>query len=133
MHKHYVLILFTFIFTGCATMATKYADGYDGKDVSSSKEISQTFYLIGDAGLSPMGGMNPALKIFKEKLDQADKNSMAIFLGDNIYPAGLPDKKDSTVAYIVAKNHLDAQLGTLENFKGKTLFIPGNHDWYSEG
>ncbi|MEB8328620.1 metallophosphoesterase [Flavobacteriaceae bacterium KMM 6897] len=133
MHKHYVLILFIFIFTGCATMGTKYAEGYDDKDVPSSKEISQTFYLIGDAGLSPMGGMNPALKIFKEKLEKADKNSMAIFLGDNIYPAGLPDKKDSTVAYIVAKNHLDAQLRTLEKFQGKTLFIPGNHDWYTEG
>jgi hypothetical protein len=133
MHKHYLLILFTLIFTGCATIGTKYAEGHDAKNVPSSKEISQTFYLIGDAGLSPMGGMNPALKLFKEKLDQADKNSMAIFLGDNIYPAGLPDKRDSTVAYVAAKNHLNAQLRTLDNFKGKTLFIPGNHDWYTEG
>ncbi len=133
MYKHCALIVLTLVFTGCATMATKYAEGFDDEDVPTSKEISQTIYLIGDAGLSPMGGMNPALKIFKDKLDRADKNSMAIFLGDNIYPAGLPDKKDSTVAYITAKNHLDAQLKTLENFKGKTLFIPGNHDWYTEG
>ena len=26
-----------------------------------------------------------------------------------------------------------AQLKTLENFKGKPVFIPGNHDWYSDG
>ncbi|HAI36641.1 MAG TPA: phosphoesterase, partial [Maribacter sp.] len=49
------------------------------------------------------------------------------------YPAGLPDPKDSTQAYIEAKNHLDAQIKTLENFKGRPLFIPGNHDWYTEG
>ena len=66
-------------------------------------------------------------------MDKADANSTAIFLGDNIYPAGMPDKKDSTVAYINAKNDLDAQIKTLENYKGKSFFIPGNHDWYSEG
>ena len=80
-----------------------------------------------------MGEMNPILKSFKKRLDNADKNSTAIFLGDNIYPAGLPDKKDSTKAYLEAKNHLDAQLETLKDYKGKKVFIPGNHDWYNEG
>ncbi len=133
MSKHFALIAFLLLFVNCATYETKYVDLENAKDTPSSKEISQTFYLIGDAGLSPMGGMNPALKIFKDKLDKAKKNSMAVFLGDNIYPAGLPDPKDSTVAFMIAKNHLDAQLRTLDNFKGKTLFIPGNHDWYTEG
>lgn len=133
MKNYYVYILVFFLITGCATMSTKYADEKFAIDVTESKEISHTFYLIGDAGLSPIGGMNPALKIFKEKLDKADKNSTAIFLGDNIYPAGLPDPKDSTLAYLEAKNHLDAQLKTLDNFKGRPLFIPGNHDWYTEG
>ena len=133
MKNYYAYILVFFLITGCATISTKYADEKFAIDVTESKEISHTFYLIGDAGLSPLGGMNPALKIFKEKLDQADKNSTAIFLGDNIYPAGLPDPKDSTLAYLEAKNHLDAQLKTLDNFKGRPLFIPGNHDWYTEG
>ena len=61
------------------------------------------------------------------------KNSTAIFLGDNIYPAGFASKKNSSEAYFEAKNNIDAQLATLENFKGRPLFIPGNHDWYSEG
>ena len=133
MKKYYAYFLIFLFITGCATYNTKYVDEQYAIDVNVSKEISHTFYLIGDAGLSPMGGMNPALKIFKDKLDKADKNSTAIFLGDNIYPAGLPDPKDSTVAYRTAKNHLDAQLKTLDNFKGRPLFIPGNHDWYTEG
>lgn len=131
--KHFVLIAVFLLLTGCATYNSKYLDETKAKDVTTSKAVSHTFYLIGDAGLSPMGGMNKALKIFKERLDQADENSTAIFLGDNIYPAGLPDKKDSTVAYINAKNDLDAQLKTLKNYKGKPFFIPGNHDWYTEG
>ena len=131
--KHLILFVLLFLFVGCATYNSKYLDATKAQDKPSTKEVSHTFYLIGDAGLSPMGEMNEALKIFKAKLDKADKNSTAIFLGDNIYPAGMPDKKDSTSAYINAKNDLDAQLKTLENFKGKPIFIPGNHDWYTEG
>ena len=133
MKKYYSSLLILLFITSCATYSTKYVDEKYAVDVKELKEISHTFYLIGDAGLSPMGSMNPALKIFKNKLDKADKNSTAIFLGDNIYPAGLPDPKDSTVAYLTAKNHLDAQLKTLDDFKGRPLFIPGNHDWYTEG
>ena len=133
MKKYYSSLLILLFITSCATYSTKYVDEKYAVDVKELKEISHTFYLIGDAGLSPMGSMNPALKIFKDKLDKADKNSTAIFLGDNIYPAGLPDPKDSTVAYLTAKNHLDAQLKTLDDFKGRPLFIPGNHDWYTEG
>ena len=133
MKKIYAYLSVFIFITSCATYSTKYVDDKYAVDVDSSKEVSHTFYLIGDAGLSPIGGMNPALKIFKNKLDKAEKNSTAIFLGDNIYPAGLPDPKDSTQAYIEAKNHLDAQIKTLENFKGRPLFIPGNHDWYTEG
>ncbi|MBC6999036.1 metallophosphoesterase [Cytophaga sp. FL35] len=132
MTKHFVLITFVLLVSACATYKPKYKDG-KGVDLNSEKEVAHTFYLIGDAGLSPMNDMNKALKIFKKRLDRADKNSTAIFLGDNIYPAGLPDPKDSTAAYLKAKNDLDAQLKTLENFKGRPLFIPGNHDWYTEG
>lgn len=133
MKEYYAFLLLFFIVTGCATYNSKYIDDRNAVDVTQSKEVSHTFYLIGDAGLSPMGGLNPALKIFKDRLDMADGNSTAIFLGDNIYPAGLPDPKDSTAAYFKAKNDLDAQLRTLDNFKGRPLFIPGNHDWYTEG
>lgn len=133
MKKKYNVLALLIVLTSCATYTTKYRETQQRTVVTEDKEVLHTIYLIGDAGLSPIGGMNPALKIFKERLDTAAENSTAIFLGDNIYPAGLPDPIDSTQAYIEAKNHLDAQLKTLDNFKGRPLFIPGNHDWYSEG
>lgn len=129
----YCWSLSIFILTGCATLKTKYDTKEKSIDVTTNKEIEHTFYLIGDAGKSPINGMNPVLKSFKKRIDKADKNSSVFFLGDNIYPAGMPDPKDSTQAYLVAKSHLDAQLNTLKNYKGKPLFIPGNHDWYTEG
>ena len=121
------------LIASCATYKPKYAEEFSGLAVDSNKEAVHTFYLIGDAGKSPRGGMNSALRHFKSKLDKASKNSTAIFLGDNIYPAGFPSKKDDAIGHADAKNHLDAQLNTVTDFKGKTVFIPGNHDWYSNG
>ena len=133
MTKYYVSLLAVLFLFGCATYKAKYLDETKSNDSSTGKEVSHTFYMIGDAGKSPSGGLNPALQIFKDKLASADKNSTALFLGDNIYPAGLPDKKDSPNQYSTAKNNLDAQIKTLDGFKGKTIFIPGNHDWYNDG
>jgi len=133
MKKYSIVVLFYLLLTACATQKTKYAKGLSNKEIPTTKEISHTVYLIGDAGLSEGNRSNVTLQSFKSKLNTADKNSTAIFLGDNIYPAGLPDKKDFPIEHEQAKNHLDAQLETLDDFKGRPLFIPGNHDWYSEG
>ena len=65
MVKHYTLILLILLFTSCATYQAKYDDTNGYGETLTTKEISHTFYLIGDAGLSPMGEMNPALKIFQ--------------------------------------------------------------------
>lgn len=133
MKKYYLTLLFLAILSSCATYQTKYIDGVSTSDSANNKTVMHTVYLIGDAGLSPDNDLNPALKSFKKALNAADENSTAIFLGDNIYPAGLPSKKDDTKAYTTAINHLDAQLTTLENYDGRPIFIPGNHDWYNEG
>ena len=95
MKKHYFILFLWVLAMGCATYETKYAEPFSVYNVLDEKEVEHTFYLIGDAGKSPIGDLNPTLKAFKKVLDQANANSTALFLGDNIYPAGLPDKKDS--------------------------------------
>lgn len=132
MKKHYVLASLLILAYGCATYEAKY-EAPANSDVASNEEVEHTFYLIGDAGESPLGDMNPTLKRFKSILDKASTNSTVLFLGDNIYPAGFPDNDDDPKGHELAKNHLDAQLATVKSFQGKTLFIPGNHDWYSKG
>lgn len=133
MKNYYLVVLCSLLLTNCATQKTKYANGVSKEQTTTTKEVSHTVYLIGDAGLSEEKKPSTALKLFKSKLNKADENSTAIFLGDNIYPAGLPDKKDFPIEHNQAKSYLDAQIGTLENFDGRPLFIPGNHDWYSDG
>ncbi|NQZ44291.1 MAG: metallophosphoesterase [Flavobacteriaceae bacterium] len=130
--KNFHLPLFLcFLVVGCATYKTKYAEATTLGNPTPDAEVAHTFYLVGDAGLSPNGGMNAVLRNVKTKLSEETGESSIIFLGDNIYPAGLPKK--GAEGYAAAINQLDAQIDAVSDFKGQTIFIPGNHDWYSDG
>ncbi|PTX63959.1 calcineurin-like phosphoesterase family protein [Kordia periserrulae] len=125
-----ILILIV-LFNACATYKAQYAEKKSVSPFPTEKTIKHTFYLIGDAGNSPLGDKAIALKMMEKELQKASKNSTAIFLGDNIYPAGLPKK--SSILREFAAHQLDAQTSIVKDFKGRTIFIPGNHDWYSDG
>lgn len=126
------LLAITLVFTACATYMPQYADDKHADIEFPNKEIEKTFYLVGDAGKSPVDGMSGALRAFNNYVSTKDtKGDFTIYLGDNIYPAGLPEKTSKKRA--LAENHLQAQIKAVENFKGRTIFIPGNHDWYANG
>lgn len=118
------------ILSACATYKPQYKDA-SNQQKFPDKEIRHSFYLIGDAGNSPIGEISKTLTAFKTALSKASENSTAIFLGDNIYPKGFPDKSDKNRA--LAEHQMEIQTAASSEFKGKTIFIPGNHDWYSNG
>jgi hypothetical protein len=125
-----VLIAIIFLLFSCATHKPQYKN--DFREVSiSDKELVHSFYLIGDAGYSPNGSSSKTLELLKKDLQFAPQNSTTIFLGDNIYPKGLPSKNDKKRKE--AEHNIQVQIDAVENYKGKTIFIPGNHDWYSNG
>src|SRR5690606_6037026 len=96
------------------------------------KDIDKTFYLIGDAGVSINNELSDALQAFQNHIsDKNTETDYVIFLGDNIYPSGLPDTTENGRAN--AENSLNVQIKSIQEFKGKTVFIPGNHDWYANG
>ena len=128
LFKFYLIIIVSFLLNACATYNIQIKDG-NSKAQIPDKEIDHTFYLIGDAGNSEQGQTSEALNAFKAELKNATKNSTAIFLGDNIYERGLPGKNETNRN--LAKHRLQVQIETVKNFIGTTLFIPGNHDWYS--
>ncbi|REC75787.1 metallophosphoesterase [Chryseobacterium elymi] len=114
----------------CATYNVKKGKNlFEVKNSDVKSENDFKVFLIGDAGNADEPQAQNTLNLLKNKLDSADSNSMLIFLGDNIYPNGLP--KDSDKEYALAKQKLENQLAITKNFKGKTLVIPGNHDWNS--
>ncbi|WP_026977025.1 metallophosphoesterase [Flavobacterium tegetincola] len=131
-------VLFIFALTlltlsSCAVKEPKYGKNAQQFAVSSAEksEIQHTFYLIGDAGNADKEAGENTLGFLKEKLKSADENSTLLFLGDNIYPDGLPKKDDENRK--LAEKKLDNQLDLAKDFLGKTIFIPGNHDWYNNG
>ncbi len=128
-YKFSVVIL-VFLLNACATYNTQIKDTTFNSQFPT-KEISHSFYLIGDAGNSDLGSSSIAIQFFKQELSRASENSTAIFLGDNIYPKGLPKKGHENRAF--AEHQLNVQTDAVKDFKGNTIFIPGNHDWYANG
>ena len=128
MKTIYIAIL-TILFSACATFKPQYKTDAVLNTYPKHKKIAHTFYLIGDAGNSARGETAKALQAFKNVLHNAEENSTALFLGDNIYPEGLPDKKNDN--YKLYKHRLEAQIEVAKDFKGRSIFIAGNHDWYS--
>lgn len=130
------LLKYSFILlllNACATHEAQYGKNA-GTDYSRSvpaTSLKYTFFLAGDAGNSEQQNSKITLSYLKKRLDNANKQSTLLFLGDNIYPAGMPspEKKERKLAEV----KLDNQIALSKDFKGKTIFIPGNHDWYSEG
>jgi hypothetical protein len=119
-----------FLVSACATMKLQVAENQIFEPKENTAEIEHTFYLIGDAGNSTLKKDSPALKYLKKKTKNASKKSTLIFLGDNVYETGIPKKKKSK-KYKLAKRRLKAQTDVAKKFKGNSIFIPGNHDWYN--
>ncbi len=72
---------------------------------------------------------SPALNYLRKNIEGASENSTLIFLGDNVYETGIPEEKSKK--YPLAKRRIEAQTDVAKKFKGKSIFIPGNHDWYN--
>ncbi|WP_419213129.1 metallophosphoesterase [Maribacter sp. X9] len=89
----------------------------------SDKKITYSFYIAGGLGNALSLEQNPLLDRLKKELDQAPENSTLVFTGDNISPDEKSWEKDSLF--------VQQQLKLSSNFKGETVFLPGNNEWKS--
>jgi predicted MPP superfamily phosphohydrolase len=91
--------------------------------------ISQRIVLIGDAG-QLTDGKHPVVDAVRS-LIPLDKKTTILFLGDNIYPNGLPVNEYTTFGKY--RDVLDSQLTIAKGTPAKVYMIPGNHDWKNGG
>jgi predicted phosphodiesterase len=84
-------------------------------------------FLIGDTGKPNLERPDEVLELLKAKLEEKGVNSSVVFLGDNIYPKGLPPVTDEKRA--ISEKRITVQLDAIKAHKGKIFFISGNHDW----
>ena len=91
--------------------------------------VVHTLFLVGDAG-EPYVRDNPIKKVLTEKIADIQGRSTVLFLGDNVYPAGLPSRD---LAFSrqreLAELSLRTQIDLIQSPETKGIFIPGNHDW----
>ena len=83
-------------------------------------------FLIGDTGAMSRNKTEPVMDMMRKHMDKSIQSAV-VFLGDNIYPRGLPPvgnilRKDAEAALNKYKDILDG-------YSGKVIFISGNHDW----
>jgi hypothetical protein len=117
--KRFVLILFS---TFCIQLLFAQADSLR----SIPDTINQRIFLIGDAG-DMNSATHPVIDWLKKNVDWNDERNNVIYLGDNIYPLGLPLEGEPT--YPHSKAILDDQISLVKGKKAKGFFIMGNHDW----
>ena len=88
-----------------------------------SSSIRHTVLLIGDAGAVRRD--DAVLVALRRMADEAPPTTLVVFLGDNLYEAGLPSGDGPDIEQ--RRDVLRAQLWAAGS--ARALFVAGNHDW----
>ena len=93
---------------------------------STFSQSEFTLFLIGDAGETSVNNA-PYKKVLQEQLQNGNSAQAIVFLGDNIYPKGMPEREASQRKE--SEDILTSQIALVKDVQGDVYFIPGNHDW----
>ncbi len=94
------------------------------RESESAGVLHYRLLLLGDGGAPSLG--EPVLKTLGEWARKEPAKTSIIFLGDNMYPEGMTERKKHEV-----EKRLVPQLAVVKTSGVHGLFIPGNHDWAS--
>ena len=124
-HYFPFIIIFCLLLTSCAT-GKLYLKPNTSSTPENPGKIEFSIYGVGDAG-----EINQQSKEVIRHLSEVAKAShpgLIIFLGDNVYPEGMPPEW-SIEEHHQAQDILMNQIFGLDSFPGDIIFLPGNHDW----
>jgi hypothetical protein len=89
-------------------------------------DIETTLFLIGDAGEPDPRQVGAPLDSLAVQAAAAPERTIIVFLGDNVYPDGIP--AEGAAEWADARRRLEAQVRTIP-LGARGIFVPGNHDW----
>lgn len=93
-------------------------------------DIETTILFIGDAGEQDPRVVGAPLDSLAAQASVAPERTIVVFLGDNVYPAGIP--AEGAAEWADARRRLEAQVRAIPpGVRG--IFVPGNHDWSNSG
>ena len=93
-------------------------------------DVALAVYLIGDGG-EPAPAADPVLRALTAELSRGTSERIVVFLGDNIYPSGMPDSTHEDRAEM--ERRLDVQIDAARAADARVIVVPGNHDWDDGG
>jgi len=93
-------------------------------------EIETTVFLVGDAGEPDPRQVGPPLDSLTAQAAAAPERSIILFLGDNVYPAGIP--AEGAAEWADARRRVESQVRAVPP-GAQGIFVPGNHDWSDGG
>lgn len=88
--------------------------------------IVTSIFLLGDAGTAEHEPDPNLMELVRQAKD-SPRGSLIVFLGDNLYPSGLPAEGDP--AREEGERRLEVQLDVARQSQRRAVFVAGNHDW----
>ncbi len=130
-YNKFLCICTLLLLASCATYSPKYkVENFP--QTLPNQDIEKTFFLVGDAGYAGLNESTKGLSVLSKVIDTSKtKDNYLLFLGDNIYQKGMPEKDASDRE--LSEHRINVQVDAVKNFEGNVIFIPGNHDWYNKG
>lgn len=122
-----VLLLFAvFLSQKCSHLKPFIGTGQTGQP-SAVKETDLDFrmLLVGDAGAPRKD--EPLLRLMTEWASLSPAKTLVAFLGDNIYPSGMPAPDGPKRRE--AEERITASINVILESGSQGIFLPGNHDW----
>ncbi len=118
------------LLTACANGAEP--PGTPAPPVPGATDVESVVYLIGDAGAPDPRG-EPVLRALEAEIRSRTDSAhqVIVFLGDNIYPKGMPPA--TSPARAEAERRALTQASVAIRSGADAIFIPGNHDWEKSG
>lgn len=109
----------------------EWTDPMESTAAVAGQETTLDLYLIGDAGRPNPAGEPMLVALSRVVRERGAERGVVAFLGDNIYPDGLPteEKAFRREAERILRAQLDVPLGT----GARGIFVSGNHGWDHSG
>ncbi len=124
------LVVLLWVATACGS-ARALDTAAPGVALAPASQIDVTLFLVGDAGVPAAPPDSEPVLVALRAAAGAVPSPVIVFLGDNVYPRGMPDS--GAAGRAEAERRLSAQLAVLHATGARGLFVPGNHDWDREG
>lgn len=95
-------------------------------DQPAPTEIETSLFFIGDGGEPNPREVGTPFDSLTAQASVAPERNVIVFLGDNVYPEGIPE--EGKAEWADARRRLEVQVRAVPpGVRG--IFMPGNHDW----